>query len=553
MKFLDKLLAILSSVKYSTTVLNVKSIEIDPPDLVVYSSKEVILSRFLVCREVEYSINDLSEASSRALLESYVAILSSLPRGVHLYLIKEELDVNKLLRKITNDILNLQADMETTTEESTKLRLSIKLNKLRALYAALLGGKPFTRITLVVVYRVESRDKNSAKSIADYYESLITSSFKNHYGLKLERANRDEIIEILMSNIGLVEKPRVSNIEVEIERIGYMQPLSIDDLPSLDKTIVLGFEKETFHPVEIKLEDFYRHLAIIGPTGRGKTTLLSSIIEQLVSENLVNVVAVDFKGDLKQYLSANLLAVLRPEQAPISIVNKPPGLEEADWRAVVVESLSYASGVSSEVVLRALLAVEKEGLQSFSRYHYVSVLIPFIEFIKTDPDYGFLTKLLGENVLISVEGYGTTFQNTYVALCIGLVRYFFLSKKERLNTVLAIDDAWRILGLKTLVEIIREGRSKGLGVIISTQSPDDIPSEILENVHNIVVFGSRNEDYLQKVRKLGNVKEEVVSILGKLGVGEALYINVLRRETRIIKTYPPLVLQVTGSSKTTQR
>ncbi|MEM0246951.1 MAG: DUF87 domain-containing protein [Desulfurococcaceae archaeon] len=545
MKVLSKVVSLLSTIEPSVMLSGVKKVEIEPPDLVIYKSNDVLLARFLVCREVDYSVHEFSEGALKELVESYIALLNSLPQGVHLHLVKEELDTSGLLHRIANEILNVQADLHNVLEESTKVRLNIKLDRLKALYTALLDGKPFTRISLVVSYRVKSRNKDSAKSVADYYESLIVSSFSKHYGLRLSRAVRNDIVQILLSTIGLMDKPSISKVEVEVERIAYMQPMNVDEAPSLDRLIILGFEKTSSHPVGVKIEDLYRHVAIIGPTGRGKTTLLSSIIEQIVAENLVNVVVMDFKGDLKKYLPGKVLDSLTPDKAPINILEKPAEMENADWRALVVEALAYASGASREAVLKALLTIESEGKRGFINHYHVSVLLPFIEFLRNRADHSLLISQLGKSTLVDVGGYGTVFQNAYVSMCIGLIRYLLLNKKEKLQMILAIDDAWRILQLKTLTEIVREGRSKELGVIISTQSPGDLPDEIAENTYNVVLFGSRSKEYLEKAEKLIGVKGDLATLLTKLSIGEALYVNALKKEVKVIKTYPPTTLRNT--------
>lgn len=543
MRVINRLLSIIGMIESSVMLYNISEAKIDPPDLIISRSGRYLVTRFLVCRDVEYSASDLSEKGAKDLVESYIALFNALPPGIRLYLIKEELDISNLLKKVVNEILNTQADLDSAPEESTKVKLGVKLNKLRALYESLLNGKPFARISLVLSYRVESESADSAKSIADYYESIIKNSFRSHYGLKLERATREDIIQIILGVIGLIDKPSIDKIEVEAEKISQFQPMSIDKLPAVNRTVILGFERDSLHPVELKPEDLFKHLAIIGPTGRGKTTLLSGIIEQLVAENIVNVIAIDFKGDLKRYLANNLLTVLTPSEATINLLEKPQDVEDADWRAVVVESLTLASGASSEAILKALITVENEGEQGLVKYHYTSVLLPFIEFLKNKANYHTLIHNLGKNVIISVDGFGTTFQNAYVSLCIGLVRHLLLNKKDKLKTLLAIDDAWRVLRLKTLSEIVREGRSRELGVIISTQNPDDLPDEIAENIHNIVLFGSRNKEYLKKAEKLAGIKEDIVASLMKLGVGEALFVNVLEKEVKVIKTHLPLSMQ----------
>ncbi|MEM1638596.1 MAG: DUF87 domain-containing protein [Desulfurococcaceae archaeon] len=543
MRFLDKFLSAVNTASLSVFAGRISRVEIEPPDLIIYiSDNKIVLNRFLIFKDADYNASDLSENSLRTLMESYVALLNSLPSGVHLYLVKEEIDTSHLIKKLTNEILNTQVDLESSIEESTRIKLNIRLSKLRNMYDMILNGKPFIKISLVVVYRVKSHDKGIAKNIADYYETIIHSTFRNTYGLNLERATYSDIIQAVLSMLGLIEKPSINTVEVDAYRIAHMQPLILSKPPSFDKTIVIGFDKYTQHPVEVAIEEFFKHTAIIGPTGRGKTTLLAGILEQALSEDVVSVIALDFKGDIKRYLENKLINLITPREAPLSILIKPPAIDPADWKIMIVEALSRAGNLLSDSVLRALNIIEKEGESGVLVNPQASILIPFVELLSKNSRVDVLIDhLLKGRVLIDVEGYGVSYQNAYIGLCIGLSRYILLRENERGSGVLlAIDDAWRVLGLKTLVEIVREGRSRRLGVVLSTQNPEDIPGEVLENIYYIVVFGSRNGDYVDKTTRIFNLKEEHATLLPKLGVGEAVFVSTSRREAKVIKTYTPV-------------
>jgi len=545
MRVLNKILSALSSVTLNSFTLNISKMEVDPPDLIIHiSDNKVVLNRFLICRDVDYSVSEISENSLKNLMDSYVGLLNALPSGVHIYLVKEEIDTSSLIRRLTNEILNTQADLESAFEESTRVKLNIKLSKLKNMYNVILNGKPFIKISLIVVYRVKSHDKGIAKNIADYYETMIHSVFKNTYGLRLERASHSDIVQSILGMLGIVEKPYVNTVEVSTERVAYMQPLVISKPPSLDKTIIIGFDKFTQHPVEISIEEFFKHTAIIGPTGRGKTTLLAGLIEQSLSEDLVNIIAIDFKGDLKRYLVDKLITLITPRDAPLSILDKPSEIDAADWKIMVVEALSHAGNIPSDSVLKALNVIEREGEKAVIGNPQASVLIPFVELLREHSRINeLIDQIKGGRVLINVEGYGISYQNAYIGLCIGLIRHILLGKKDQSTGVLlVIDDAWRVLSLKTLVEIVREGRSKRLGVILSTQNPGDLPEELLENIYNIVVFGSRNGDYIEKTKKVLNLREEHSALIPKLGIGEAVFVNTSTRDVKVIKTYAAQLL-----------
>ncbi|MEM4904278.1 MAG: hypothetical protein QXL28_04835, partial [Desulfurococcaceae archaeon] len=56
---------------------------------------------------------------------------------------------------------------------------------------------------------------------------------------------------------------------------------------------------------------------------------------------------------------------------------------------------------------------------------------------------------------------------------------------------------------------------------------------------------SRSKEYLEKAEKLIGVKGDLATLLTKLSIGEALYVNALKKEVKVIKTYPPTTLRNT--------
>lgn len=541
----------LSKLGYVVALSRVRNLEIDPPDLLVYYPGLVVLSRFLVCRDVEYDLDEMLGERAKVAMESYAALMRSLPSKVYVYLYKDEFDVNGFTRKLKNAMLNLQAELELVREETERVKLEIKLEKLRSLYTAVVEGKPFIKIALALVFRVEGKDKSSVKSIADYHEHVIVSVFRNHLGLRLERAGFSDIIALTLGVLGLVAESGVSGTSLEADRLAPLHPLVLDKPSLTEPGVLLGFEKDTAHPVSIQLKYLYHHTLVIGPTGKGKSTLLASFIEQVVSEGYSDVIVVDFKGDLKRYIADNLLPVLTPRNAPVNLVKPPPGVEHMSWRSMVVEALSYLSSVNPESVLEALIAIEKD-VEDIYRDPSASAIIPFVEFVATAPNYRWVEEHLacGEiRVLFDLEERGTVFQNTYASLLIGIVRHLLLGRQRDRGLLLIVDDAWRILRLRTLVEIVREGRSRKVGVVLSSQNPDDYPSEILENAYNLIVFGSRNEDYIEKIRRILGVDKPVISVLPKLGIGEAVYVNMSTRNAKMISVYVPSKMRKTVSTR----
>jgi energy-coupling factor transporter ATP-binding protein EcfA2 len=487
---------------------------------------------------VDYSVSELTEGEVKGLLESYSALLKALPDYVRIHLVKESIEPVQFLKKISNEILNTQVDLENAVDEPKKIKLNTKLEKLRKLYNMLLEGKPFSKITLILTFRVEASSKELAKSLADYYESLVSSTFKKTYGLELERASYSEILDYLLGAIGGVERHKLKGVVMELERISPLQPIKLDNVPKLEKSVIVGVEINTGHPIEIAVEELYKHFLVIGPTGKGKTTLLASIIEQLVSDDLQRVIAFDFKGDLVKYLPRNLLTTITPSSTPLSFYDKPREIDSADWKIIFAEALSHAGGFSSEVTIRALNAIDNKNAAISIDDPGVHVLAPFSELFTREAKSAEFVDLIREgNVLVNVEGLGAAFQNAYVSICIGIIRQLLLKGLIKPGIVVVIDDAWRILELKTLRELVREGRSRKVGMVLSTQSPSDPPRDLVENVHSAVLFGSRNRDYIARSISIFNIPEEVAAVMPRLSVGEGVYVNVVNRDVKIIKTF----------------
>ena len=517
---------------------------LEPPDIITHLPGKVLVKRVLICRNVEYALEDLSESSARTLIESYSALLKSLPAGVHIHILKEELNTEKLLKKISNDILNTQVDLESAGDEARRVKLQAKLSKLKSLYEALLKGRPFIKATLIVTFTISDSNLSKAKSLADYYESVVQDLFQKHFNLQLGRAAREEILKFMFEFLGLSRDISVSPVIVETSRLAYFQPLVIDKFTPAREAVIIGFVKDSLHPVGLKPEELYYHLAVIGPTGRGKTTLLASIVEQIVVENSTRIYAVDFKGDLESYLAPGILRSVVPEELPLHFLKPPPGVSPIDWRSTVLDAISHVTGLSVDKVSSALSALERaSGPEQLLRSQSASLLLRFLEFIENNADYSTLEEVLKGNVIISLRNRGIVFQNTYASLFTGVLRNTLLRESREHGALVLIDDAWRVLKLRSIIEIVREGRSRKVGVVISTQNPEDIPVDVLENATHFVIFGSRNREYVEKIKQLIGISEEHAKMLFRFNVGEALYVNTLTRRVEPIDTAKPVKLQ----------
>ncbi len=89
------------------------------------------------------------------------------------------------------------------------------------------------------------------------------------------------------------------------------------------------------------------------------------------------------------------------------------------------------------------------------------------------------------------------------------------------NYTLVVDEAHRVKGLKALENMLRMGRSKGLAVILATQSAADLPSYVHDNAQSRICFRILNEDAARAAaQSLGS--NDLAGRIRNLADGEAI-------------------------------
>ncbi|KSW12353.1 hypothetical protein CF15_06325 [Pyrodictium occultum] len=203
-----------------------------------------------------------------------------------------------------------------------------------------------------------------------------------------------------------------------------------------------------------------RHTVVVGPTGRGKTSLaaLVAVLSSLLHN--ATVVAVDPKGDLWSLLSWSGLAV-----------------------HVEVESSRDAAYLASRI-LRAL--GESVG----------GIVVVDIRYLSEGEKYLHLETALSDAFSL-LQGVGR-------------------------RSLLIVDEFWRVKESYVVRKIVREGRSSGISLMLVSQQPEDFGPDVWSNSSNSVVFGSHDETYLESIKRLSGMASQDVSFIRRLGVGEAL-------------------------------
>jgi hypothetical protein len=101
--------------------------------------------------------------------------------------------------------------------------------------------------------------------------------------------------------------------------------------------------------------------------------------------------------------------------------------------------------------------------------------------------------------------------------------YSFLIRREhphRLERLLVLDEAWRLVSSPFLEPLMREGRAFGLGVILATQFPRDLPDQIAGSTATRVFFNQSKAEQVREIQR---------TLVGKTSGTEADHLgNVIR-------------------------
>jgi len=534
-------------------------VRINDSMMITKYGNKVIVQKFLIADKVEYGINDLDNNDVLKLMDNYASLIERLPPGIEILILKKEKDLTKLSKKISNEMMNLRAKLDVVEEPHIRTRLLSRLKVLEELYRMIITSNNVTRLQIIFKLRSESNDIASAIMKVKQYEELVSSVFNNYFRIKLRSLNSSEIRELLAYHLGLLSEFNKNSIILEHSRLKTLTPMRLHSpaQPTSDNIVLIGHDIDTELPFGLNVYGLFKHMIILGPTGKGKTTLLATIIENILSMLNLRIFAFDFKGDLARYVDNNIIDIVSPNIYPINILVKPPWLKLIDWGIIVKDVLENIVGLGTRSIADILRLISKEKViqkpEDILTDPSLSKLSPVIDLLINDPDYDKLDKLLNRgNFLFNMSTYGTMYQNAYAGLMLGICSNLLLQYMDEqgatdetgstgslIGSVIIIDEAWRISNLYSVKRLVKEGRSRKVSVIMATQNPTDVPRELYENIQTIVVFGSPNKDYQEQVHEILGVPRKILRRLSYLSIGEALIVDADTRKPIIVKIKPP--------------
>jgi len=102
-----------------------------------------------------------------------------------------------------------------------------------------------------------------------------------------------------------------------------------------------------------------------------------------------------------------------------------------------------------------------------------------------------------------------------------LALYSFLIRRRqphKLERLLVLDEAWRLVNSPKLEPLMREGRAFGLGVIIATQFPRDLPEQIAGSTATRIYFNQTKAEQIREIQRtlVGKTSGQEADHLGSL-------------------------------------
>ena len=336
-------------------------------------------------------------------------------------------------------------------------------------------------------------------------------------------------------------------------------------MPSTDSSLIAGEfhapllgwdaitgEEVWWHPAGPGQHDLQNgHVEIWGSSGMGKTQFAMSLLAQLAHHSGSKFSIADFKNDYSDTVGFPRLANaefldLWSAGAPYN----PLALEDSSDRAIATAVIEIRDAVDEATKSFTRMGVKQRGkLERALHAAYQAgraegrwpTLLTLNDFLDDDlaAVLGDLTRhelfrsgeplgaVIDRNVVFGLSTIPGNGQTTVLAA--GFILSSLLLKIQSLppvpNTIrylVVVDEAHRVSGFRAIQTMIREGRSKGLAVILATQQPLDLPEVVATNAQTKICFGLPDATVAtMAARKLQPDNSRLSEQIRTLGVGEA--------------------------------
>lgn len=308
------------------------------------------------------------------------------------------------------------------------------------------------------------------------------------------------------------------------------------------------------------------HLMITGETGSGKTQATKAILADMRPFN-VPALILDFKDDYSEtaYAETEGLNVYDPTEQSLPFNPLAPAVDPRSGRVNPTHHLHQLTDIIKRIY--RLGDQQAYRLREAMKAVYEDAGVPTRAFVpdasQTYPDFEAVQQKLSEDKdnqallgrmspifdleLFSSGAQVTDFasiaeQSTVIRLAQlpgdevkNSVAEFFLMalynylirqpQAHKLARLAVLDEAWRLVESPFLEPLMREGRAFGLGVVIASQFPTDLPTAVSGSTATKVYFSQTNVEQIRDIQR---------TVLGKTSGAEADHL------ASIMRGLPPL-------------
>jgi len=325
---------------------------------------------------------------------------------------------------------------------------------------------------------------------------------------------------------------------------------------------------KTLHPFGLQTSELTRHVGIYGQTGHGKTSLLYTIIDQLI-ELKIPFQYYDLKEDGRCLLRQHEDLVVIPwRQLKWNPLRNPPGMDVKSWWQLFAEVCGHAWGVyhaGVNYILEYLdrLYEEQEKVGKFptlvdlyrlmvdtqettkKRLEYFDVMYNRVRALVSilgsviDVETGFkLEELLDDPVVIELDQLRADEQNWIVEVMLTWIYAYRLvqgHRSEKLRHCILVDECHRIfdvnkeyrettreMGMPTINLFPTQFRDFGESLIVTSQEPSKVTDSIHANTLVKVVGNLGSGKDINAISEAMNLTDEERDCIPNLQRGEWL-------------------------------
>ena len=496
--------------------------------------------KYLIVEDIPYTVLDLNRSETLRYIKNFSSFLASVKPGTEIRLIRGELNVSKFISKLESEVSTLKLIRIT---DPTNVKAQRRLALLERIRGKILRGEKPIKLYMLIGLRKTSDNLehllNELKREAQEISTLISASL----GFKIRELHINDLA-ILIDPKSISTKYSNILLEGDLRALTPLEPYKRPML-NISNGVYLGTDIDTNSSIILDLEKYCsRHMIVVGPTGKGKSTLLAVLaLRSMLTLNELNIIVLDFKGDLLYMLKKHHIKVISPVNGDyINILTPPLQISTSTWAALITELLVKALNLKTPedfLLYNAIMEAYKvkgltATLQTVSDILYKnndayskSIALKLQTYIDKAITISTLRIPVKSGLyLIDLASLDDRIREVYATVLLLNIFYTLVSEglSNNLKTLIIIDEAWRLTkaGMSALKRLYKEGRGYGIGVVSSTQNFEDLPIEVLENSGTIVAFGANSRDYAEKVAKHMELTDEEKNRLMWLKTGEAV-------------------------------